>query len=134
VVIDVQYRQSPGVPLTSLYKPNYPRLTTTTSWLSDANATLARAEAGAYTDLKYVANWNVTVGAAALMSGEGALLRDAAPASHGLAAMQAGGEPTVAQLRTVADAIRRGVRSQPSVQRLTAPVRNANGPRPPSPQ
>jgi hypothetical protein len=50
-IFDIQYRQNAAAALTSLYSPNYPRLSMQTSWLNDPTPTFAEANAGSYTDL-----------------------------------------------------------------------------------
>lgn len=54
-VFDIQYRSGFTDDLTSLYAPDYPRLSLQTSWLNDATPTFSEVEANAYTDLRYAA-------------------------------------------------------------------------------
>jgi hypothetical protein len=50
-VFDIEYRQNASANLTSIYAPNYPRVSMQTSWLNDPTPTLDEANAGSYTDL-----------------------------------------------------------------------------------
>ena len=68
-VYDVVYRTQPTAGFGSLYSPNFPRLTTETSWLDDPNATFADVEARLYTDLQYAAFLDVAP-ASAMKDGE----------------------------------------------------------------
>lgn len=63
-VYDIQYRNDQVSPLTSLYAPNYPRLSFQASWLNDPTPTFEEANAGQYTDLQLAAV--LTVSAAAI--------------------------------------------------------------------
>jgi hypothetical protein len=59
-VFDIQYRQSASTGLSSLYVPNYPRLSMQTSWLSDPTPTFDEANAGSYTDLVLATYLDIT--------------------------------------------------------------------------
>ena len=52
---DLVYRYDQTATFTSLYDPNFPTLSTQTSWLDDPTPTFPEIEAGSYTDLQYVA-------------------------------------------------------------------------------
>jgi hypothetical protein len=61
---DIAHRSNQTSGFASLYAPNYPRLSLQTSWVNDPQASFARVEAGAYTDLQYAAY--VDIGTAAM--------------------------------------------------------------------
>ncbi|HEX7048914.1 MAG TPA: clostripain-related cysteine peptidase [Longimicrobiales bacterium] len=58
-IYDIQYRYDQVSPLSSLYAPNYPRLSTEASWLTDPDPTWGEVDSGAYTDLQLAATWTV---------------------------------------------------------------------------
>jgi hypothetical protein len=62
---DLLYRFAQTDQFQSLFSPQYPRLSFTTSWLDDAGATIEKIEADAYTDFRYMgyANIGTTAGA-----------------------------------------------------------------------
>jgi hypothetical protein len=59
-VYDILYRSDQVSPLTSLYSPSFPRLSTQVPWSNDPTPTLAEAEAGAYSDLQFAAFLTIT--------------------------------------------------------------------------
>jgi hypothetical protein len=80
---DIQYREGPSTAFASIYAPNYPRLSRSISWRSDPTVTLAKIEAGQYTDLRYMAYLDIgpaaspglsptapAVGAATVLAGQ----------------------------------------------------------------
>lgn len=109
--LDIQSRTSSTAALTSLYAPNYPRLSLQTSWLLDPIASFTRIEAGAYTDLRYMAFWDVTgsaVTALAIVAG------DAARGMSATFSLRPGdSEPTKMQLSTVRRFMESGPRLAP---------------------
>ncbi|MEK7247707.1 MAG: clostripain-related cysteine peptidase [Chloroflexota bacterium] len=82
-LVDVQFRSTESAAFSSLYAPNYPRLSKQASWRNDPNASLARIEAGLYSDLRQVSFLDITAGV-------GASLRDALPPSSPSMRMQFG--------------------------------------------
>lgn len=65
---DIAYRRGFNAGFTSLYAPNFPRLTKQRSWLNDASPTFAKVEAGNYTDLAYAAFIDVASSSSASLS------------------------------------------------------------------
>ena len=53
--VDIQYRTDPTMSLISLYAPNYPTVSMQTSWRNDPGFSLAKVDAGSYTDLRLMA-------------------------------------------------------------------------------
>ena len=123
---DLVYRNDQSQSFTSLYDPNFPILSTQVSWLDDPTPTYLEIEAGAYTDLQYVAILGFPsppVGVAAAESPSGRLLTGAAA--------QSGPGITPAQLMAARRWIQSaGPAARPSLQRrgnaiiLPTPRRN----------
>lgn len=92
---DLVYRNDQTAAFVSLYNPNFPLLSTVTSWLNDPTPTFPEIEAGAYTDLQYVAN--VTYPSAP--AGARGVLTIPSPASR-VAGLESGARITPEQLMT----------------------------------
>jgi hypothetical protein len=102
-LFDIQYRNSQTANFSSLFAPNYPRLSLQTSWLKDPQATFVKVDADTYTDLRYAAY--VDIGTAAATTEVADVSQVRAPNSTGqIAARVAPGEEpwiTRQQLETV---------------------------------
>ena len=57
--VDLVYRTNPLLQFRSVYSPDYPGVSKRKPMLKDATATFARIEAGEYSDVRYLAYWDV---------------------------------------------------------------------------
>lgn len=67
-VYDFQFRLNQTSGLSSLYAPNFPRLSRERSWLNDPTPTFEELDAGAYTDLQFFATLTYGAGPSATVS------------------------------------------------------------------
>ena len=57
--VDLVYRTNPALPFRSLYSPAYPRVSKAKPMIGEASATFSRIEAGEFSDVRYMAYWDV---------------------------------------------------------------------------
>jgi hypothetical protein len=111
--VDLVYRTSSALPFRSLYSPDYPVVTRAKPVLEDASATFSRIDAGEYSDVRYLAYWDVAPSGSAMMASPSL-------AAIGESALNSGIEITSEQVTTVLRSLRAqvkatgGARSTPS--------------------
>jgi len=110
---DLLSRSDQVSPLTSLYDPNFPQLSTQVSWLSDLDPTFQELEANAYTDLQFFATLTYGPSPSPMLSAAGV---EAAQPLGGEAAATAILQPTPAQLLAVREVL---ARRRPGAASLT---------------
>ena len=96
--VDLVYRTNPALEFSSLYSPNYPALSKTVPIGKDLTPTFEKIEAGHYSDVRYLAVWDIAPSGSAQMLSLSPSV-GAVPGSE--SALRTATEITPEQMRTV---------------------------------
>jgi hypothetical protein len=96
--VDLVYRTDPALPFRSLYSPSFPSVSKAKPMVGDASASFSRIDAGEFSDVRYLAYWDVAPSGAPLMASPSLSASEESSLRSGI---------TTEQMRTVLESVRR---------------------------